>query len=61
MATLLKGYAGMRGWNTSAWRPSLYARASVRVKWRLYGLDTSELHRCQFKDDSYRTVASDGP
>ena len=56
VAVILLFYTGIR-WGELVGLETEYARLrSLRVEAQLYELDTSELHRCPPKDDSYRTV-----
>jgi integrase len=56
VALLLKGFSGMR-WGELVGLETKYVRPdSVRVEWRLYELDTGELHRCPPKDESRRNI-----
>lgn len=56
VATILKGFTGMRwgelvGLETKHVRPK-----AVRVEWQLYELDSGLFHRCPPKDGSRRTI-----
>jgi integrase len=56
VAVVLAYFTGMR-WGELVGLETRYARLrSIRVEHQLYELDTSELHRCPPKDDSYRDV-----
>ncbi|SMD24188.1 LacI family DNA-binding transcriptional regulator [Lentzea albidocapillata] len=56
VAIVTKYYTGMR-WGEIVGLETEYRRLrSIRVEWQLYELDSSELHRCPPKDDSYRDI-----
>jgi integrase len=56
VAVITLFYTGIR-WGEMVGLETEYARLrSTRVEHQLYELDTSELHRCGPKDDSYRTI-----
>jgi len=56
VATIAKGYTGIR-WGELVGLETRHVRPkAVRVEWQLYELDTGELHRCPPKDGSRRTV-----
>ncbi|MEU0883652.1 LacI family DNA-binding transcriptional regulator [Lentzea sp. NPDC005914] len=58
VAVVTKYYTGMR-WGELVGLETEYARlGSIQVEHQLYELDTSELHRCPPKDDSYRKIDS---
>ncbi|WP_457029257.1 tyrosine-type recombinase/integrase [Kitasatospora sp. P5_F3] len=56
VATVLKGYTGMRWGEVVGMETEFIRPKSVRIEWQLYELDTGELHRCPPKDDSYRDI-----
>ncbi|WP_158840935.1 LacI family DNA-binding transcriptional regulator [Saccharothrix deserti] len=56
VVVVLKYFTGMR-WGELVGLETEYTRLrSIRVEHQLYELDSSELHRCPPKDDSYRTI-----
>ena len=56
VAVITLNFTGMR-WGELVGLETEYTRLrSIRVEHQLYELDTSELHRCPPKDDSYRTI-----
>ncbi|MEV4451109.1 LacI family DNA-binding transcriptional regulator [Streptomyces mirabilis] len=56
VASIVKGYTGMRWGEIDGLEPEFVRPKSIRVEWQLYELDTGELHRCPPKDDSYRDI-----
>jgi integrase len=56
VATVLKGYTGMRWGEIVGLEPKFARPEKVRVEWQLYELDSGELHHCPPKDDSYRDI-----
>ncbi|MCX4787660.1 LacI family DNA-binding transcriptional regulator [Streptomyces sp. NBC_01221] len=58
VATVLKGYTGMRWGEIVGLEPKFTRPEKVRVEWQLYELDSGELHHCPPKDDSYRDIDS---
>ncbi|MFE9254091.1 LacI family DNA-binding transcriptional regulator [Streptomyces sp. NPDC006879] len=56
VATVLKGYTGLRWGEIVGLEPKFARPEKVRVEWQLYELDSGELHHCPPKDDSYRDI-----
>lgn len=60
IATVTKGYTGMR-WGEVVGLETEFVRPDhVRVEWQLYELDSGEFVRCPPKDDSYRNIGTPG-
>jgi integrase len=56
VASVTKGYTGMRWGEIVGLETEFLRPAAVRVEWQLYELDSGEFERCPPKDDSYRTI-----
>jgi hypothetical protein len=56
VAVVLKAFTGMRWDELVGLEPQYVRPTGIRIEWQLYELDTSVLHRCPPKEDSYRTI-----